>query len=305
MLDPSIQEFYRRVMVTLRESELPFLVAGAYALRHHTGVERQTKDLDLFVKRDDIERVLATLGSAGFRTELTFAHWLGKVYDGASGEFIDIIFSSGNGVATVDDEFFVHAPHGSCFGVPIRWCPVEEMIWSKAFVMERERFDGADVAHLFQSCSQSLDWQRLIERFGAHWRLLFAHVVLFGFIYPNHRDLIPSWVVRELGERLERDESGREQLVCGGTLLSRQQFLIDVGERGYLDARLTTGAMTETEIEDWTAAIAQKEEPCARPADTAEAEQTPLAADEQTSPSPDAYARPERTNRRQPARAQR
>lgn len=258
-LDPKIRSFYFRVMTALHAAELPFLVAGAYALRHHTGISRQTKDLDLFVKRDDIARVLEALQAAGFRTELPFAHWLGKVYDGD--DFIDIIFSSGNGVAIVDDEFFAHAPHGTCFDVPIRWCPVEEMIWSKAFVMERERFDGADVAHLLNSCAASLDWQRLLERFGSHWRVLHAHVVLFGFIYPDEGAMIPSWVVQELSERLTRERNAlpESEPICGGTLLSRQQFLVDICERGYLDARLTTGTMSETEVDDWTAAILRKE----------------------------------------------
>jgi hypothetical protein len=255
VLDPRIQAFYRNVMTTLHERELPFMVAGAYALRHHTGIARQTKDLDLFVKRDDVERVLSALQEAGFKTSLPFPHWLGKVYDGD--DFIDIIFSSGNGVATVDEDFFAHAPHGTCFDVPIRWCPVEEMIWSKSFVMERERFDGADVAHLFNSCGASLDWQRLIERFGASWRILLTHVVLFGFIYPNERDRIPYWVIEELTTRMRRETSDTQENVpvCGGTLLSRQQFLVDIVERGYRDARVTTGVMTETEVDDWTAAI--------------------------------------------------
>ena len=256
-LDPRIQAFYRKVMTSLHERELPFMIAGAYALRHYTGISRQTKDLDLFVKRDDIERVLAVLGSAGMKTELPFPHWLGKVYDGD--DFIDIIFSSGNGVATVDDDFFAHAPHGTCFEVPVRFCPVEEMVWSKAFVMERERFDGADVAHLLHACGLSLDWQRLIERFGAQWRILLAHVVLFGFIYPDESDRIPRWVIEELSERMRREpaETSASLPVCGGTLLSRQQFLVDICERGYRDARVTTGAMTETEVDDWTAAILQ------------------------------------------------
>jgi hypothetical protein len=254
-LDPRTRDFYFRVMTTLHEAELPFMVAGAYALRHHTGISRQTKDLDLFVKRDDIGKALEALERAGFRTELPFAHWLGKVFDGD--EFIDIIFSSGNGVAIVDDDFFVHAPHGLCFDVPIRWCPVEEMIWSKSFVMERERFDGADVAHLLHSCAASLDWQRLIERFGEHWRVLYAHVVLFGFIYPGEDHTIPAWVVQELGERMlrERENLPEQEPVCGGTLLSRQQFLVDICERGYRDARLTNGTMSEAEVDDWTSAI--------------------------------------------------
>jgi hypothetical protein len=259
MLDERTRDFYVRVMTALHDAELPFMVAGAYALRHHTGISRQTKDLDLFVKRDDIHRALDALQRAGFRTDLPFVHWLGKVYDGD--DFIDIIFSSGNGVATVDEDFFTHAPHGHCFEVPIRWCPVEEMIWSKAFVMERERFDGADVAHLLRSCAASLDWQRLIERFGSHWRVLYAHVVLFGFIYPGEDHTIPGWVVQELGERMlrERENLPATAPVCGGTLLSRAQFLVDIAEGGYQDARVATGAMSEDEVDDWTAAILRPE----------------------------------------------
>lgn len=259
VLDPTTQDFYRGVMKALSERELPFLVAGAYALRHHTGISRQTKDLDLFVKRTDVERVLEALSQAGYRTELSYSHWLAKVFQGD--EFIDIIFSSGNGVATVDDAFFEHAPHGTCFEMPIRWCPVEEMIWSKAYVMERERFDGADVAHLFRASGASLDWQRLLERFGEHWRLLLAHIVLFGFIYPNERGLVPTWLTHELTDRLRRDAESTEHRgpVCGGTLLSREQFLVDLCEHGYLDARVTSGAMTEHEVEDWTAAILARE----------------------------------------------
>jgi hypothetical protein len=35
------------------------------------------------------------------------------------------------------------------YDVPVIFCPPEEMIWSKAFVMERERYDGADARILF------------------------------------------------------------------------------------------------------------------------------------------------------------
>jgi hypothetical protein len=59
---------------------------------------------------------------------------------------------------------------------------VEETIWSKAFVMERERYDGADIAHLLRASAERLDWHRLLERFDAHWPVLLSHLILFGFI---------------------------------------------------------------------------------------------------------------------------
>ena len=110
--------------------------------------------------------------SAGYETELVFSHWLAKIRSPEG--FIDVIFSSGNGVATVDDGWFEHATRGRVLGVPVKIAPAEETIWSKAFVMERERYDGADVAHLILAHGERLDWKRLLARFGPHWRVLLA-----------------------------------------------------------------------------------------------------------------------------------
>jgi hypothetical protein len=44
--------------------------------------------------------------------------------------------------------------------------------------------------------------------------------------------------------------------VCQGTLLSREQYLTDVGMWGFEDARLTVpGSMTVEEVAHWTRAI--------------------------------------------------
>src|ERR1043166_5296031 len=138
--------FYRKVMHTLTEADIPFLVGGTYALAHYTGVSRPTKDLDLFLRRDSLDLALAAIERIGYRTEVTHPHFLGKAYAGT--KFIDVIFSSGNGNCQVDDWWFAHAPAGRLLDLPVRFCPLEEMIWSKAYVMERERYDGHDVTHL-------------------------------------------------------------------------------------------------------------------------------------------------------------
>lgn len=253
--------FYSDVVHRLTDAGVPYVVGGAYAFAHYTGIHRGTKDLDLMLKRADVERALSVLAEGGHRGEVTFPHWLAKVYQRGSGreseEFIDLIFSSGNGVAAVDDELLEHAGEVWMFGVPVKLCPVEEMIWTKAFVMERERYDGADVAHLIHVQGRALNWERLLQRFGAHWRLLLAHVVLVGYIYPHERSAVPLWVMRELLGRFAREISGRASgtPVCAGTLVSREQFLVDVHHWGYVDGRLAAGAMSEDEIEAWTQAI--------------------------------------------------
>jgi len=258
-LDELVHAFYVRTLSLLVDADIPLLAGGAYALKHYTGIARDTKDFDVFVRREHYGDVEKVLGAAGIATELTFPHWLGK----ASCEHgcVDVIFSSGNGLAQVDDAWFDNAVDGTVFGVPVRLCPPEEMIWSKAFITERERYDGADIMHLLLACAERLDWRRLLARFDSHWRVLFSYLGLFGFVYPSERTRIPEWVMQELIERLTRElyAQAPPRRVCQGTLLSREQYLTDVSMWGFEDARVTVaGSMTVEEVAHWTRAISSK-----------------------------------------------
>jgi hypothetical protein len=254
--------FYASVLHTLIKAEVPFLIGGAYALAPLTGIVRHTKDLDVFIKPDDLDQTLQALEAAGYRTERTFPHWLAKAYDTdlEHALFVDLIYRSGNGVAEVDDGWFEHALDREVLGIPVKLIPAEESVWSKAFVMERERFDGADVAHLIQALGPDLDWDRLLLRFGPHWRVLLAHLVLFGFIFPSQRDRIPALILHELTDRLRAEIDARAPTtpVCQGTLLSRAQYLVDLERSELEDARLEpSGAMSTEDVALWTEAIAR------------------------------------------------
>jgi hypothetical protein len=167
---------------------------------------------------------------------------------------VDIIFNSGNGACHVDETWFEQAVPGIIFGERVRLVPVEEMIWQKAYIMERERFDGADVIHLIRARGRALDWDRLLKRFGDHWRVLLSHLVLFGFVYPADADSVPGWVLRGLLGRLERPGQTPADLdACRGTLLSRLQYLTDTETWNYSDPRLEPeGGMTAEQVERWT-----------------------------------------------------
>jgi hypothetical protein len=131
------------------------------------------------------------------------------------------------------------------------------MVWSKAFIMERERFDGADVLHLLRACADRMDWGRLVARFGPHWRVLLSHLLLFGYVYAGERDRIPATVMARLLRRLEHETASPapDRKICRGTILSRAQYLVDVECWGYRDARVCLGAMSEEDVTAWTAAI--------------------------------------------------
>ena len=113
-------------MRVLRESDVAFLAGGAHALAHYTGIVRHTKDLDLFIQPGDLDRALLSLADIGCETELTSPHWLAKAQHGE--ETIDLIYRSGNGVSEVNEGWFERAPKHELLGVPVRFCPLEELI---------------------------------------------------------------------------------------------------------------------------------------------------------------------------------
>jgi hypothetical protein len=249
---PDTFRFYRHALSVLQTERTPFLVGGAYALAYYTGIVRHTKDLDLFVRPSDVKQTLTILEAAGYRTEIVFTHWLAKTY--LADDFIDVIFCSGNGLCPVDEDWFRHSVDGDVLGVSAHLIPAEEMIWQKAYIMERERFDGADVIHLIRALGRQLDWDRLLARFGPYGRILLSHLLLFGFVYPDDHESIPSRVLELLSSSLKEESSApQDRRRCRGPLLSRTQYLPDVEQWGYPDPRQAPlGTMSEQQIVVWT-----------------------------------------------------
>lgn len=248
--------FYRRTLHVLSDSHIPFLVGGSHAFLQYTGIVRNTKDFDLFIRREDLDRALDALRDSGYRTEITFPHWLAKAHQ--SGDHVDLVFSSGNGLCRVDDDWFEHAMEAEVLGMPVKIVPIEEFLWQKSFVMERERFDGADVMHLMRHCADAMDWQRLLRRYDRYWPLLLTYMTMFTFIYPSERNRIPADVFEELHTRFQHQLASEpsEERVCQGTLVSRGQYMVDIGQYGFLDARLAPrGHMSPEDAIYWTWAI--------------------------------------------------
>ena len=254
-------DIYREGLMILQASSVPFLVGGAFALESYAGLVRRTKDLDVFVRSDHAEPLLSMLAKAGYRTEIRFPHWLGKAFK--DDHFIDIIFGSGNGVCAVDELWFTHAEPATILDLPVQIIPPEEMIWSKAFIMERERYDGADIAHMLRARGRTLDWRRMLARFNRHWRVLFSHLILFGFIYPACRTHIPQWIMDELMRRLEQETASlpADESLCQGTLLSWSQYLMHMQRGDYVDARhRPRGTLTLQETAYITETMKREEE---------------------------------------------
>lgn len=228
---------YRRALEAVSAANLPFVVAGAYAIYEHTGIYRKTKDLDLFFEPEHVVAAARALRSAGFVTRLEDSHWLAKATMGDY--FIDLIYGMGNGLELIDHEWIHHSRPGILAASSVRIAPAEELIWHRLFISERHRHDMSDILHLILCCGETLDWERLLRRVGEHWPLLLSQILMFNYVYPGYRTNVPSWVPEHLLERA-RAEIGvndENQDLTRGPLISRFSFTIDVTEWGFHSTR--------------------------------------------------------------------
>lgn len=231
------REKYKRALAALNRGGVPYVVSGAYAIYEYTGIYRETKDLDLFVPPEHLERAMYLLREEGFRTRLEEAHWLAKAI--LDEHFVDMIFGMGNGLAFVDDDWYRHSHAAILAAHPVRVAPVEELIWHRLFISERHRQDMADIAHLLLWRGDRLDWDRLLAKTGEHWPLLLVHLIIFSYVYPDVEGRIPSEIIADLlaraADELERPTTSSP--LTRGTLISKFSFAIDVNEWGMYDLR--------------------------------------------------------------------
>lgn len=230
------EEFYSECIRLLAQSEIPFLVSGTYALSCYTGVQRPTKDVDVFAKAGDSLRILSFFKEHGFDVQVVDERWLARVVRGQL--FMDVIFNMPTASIHVTDDWFDEAPKACIFDATVRLVPPTEFVWSKIFVQDRYRYDGADVAHMILKRHDEIDWRRLLGHMELYWEVLLMALLNFRFIYPSERELVPRWLIEELLERLaaQLDLPAPEMKVCRGRIFSPRDYQIDVGSWGFSEA---------------------------------------------------------------------
>ncbi len=232
---PAEQEaLFQEVLGILEEKRLPFAVSGAFALQEHTGICRWTKDLDIFLTSRNVPIALQYLAERKFDCEVRDPVWLNKVR--RDDFFVDLITGMSNGVIVVDDSWIQRARPALIYGVATRVLAAEELIASKLFVIRRERFDGADIAHAIYGTRGKLDWQRMLALAGDHWEILFWALVLFRYVYPAQTNYVPRDIWKDLLERFSAAiNSPDPQAKFRGSLVDDRMFAIDVNEWGLED----------------------------------------------------------------------
>lgn len=225
---------YQGVVRQLLQANVPFAVSGGFAFHHHTGIWRSTKDLDLVLPPDAVPCAFKVLVEEGFETYVQDPVWLAKARRGDY--FVDLITGVGNATLTVDQTWIDRSQEDEVLGIRCKVLRAEEMIASKLFVTRRERFDGADIAHLLRACAPNLNWDRLRQLTDAHWQMLYCELILFAYIYPTRTGDVPQHIWRDLAERFQKSITSPDTVESfRGTLIDPKMFAIDVNEWGERD----------------------------------------------------------------------
>ncbi len=238
---------FRGVLRLMKDRKVPYVISGAFALHQHTGIWRDTKDMDLFIPPEAVPQALECLREEGFRTEVPDPVWLAKAHHGEY--FVDIITGMSNATITVDMSWVQRGKPIIVLGVPSRVLAAEELFASKLFVTRRERFDGADTCHIVFGTKGRMDWERVLQIASEHWEMVLWTLLLYAYVYPAHTHYVP----RELWNRLL--DRFREQLDHGptnpefrGSLIDENMFAIDVREWGLHDILERNRARREPKI---------------------------------------------------------
>ncbi|HEX4784360.1 MAG TPA: nucleotidyltransferase [Candidatus Sulfotelmatobacter sp.] len=225
------KSLFHEVLELLETKKSRFAVAGAFALREHTGICRDTKDLDLFLTPENAAIALKHLQEKRFECEVCDPVWLFKAH--RDGFFVDLITGMSNAAIVVDDSWIERARPAVVQGIRTRVLAAEELVASKIFIARRERFDGADIAHIIYGTRGKLDWQRVFKLAGEHWEMLLWALVLFRYSYPAQTQYVPQEVWTGLVSRFQDIVSHHDPAAkFRGSLIDDKQFAIDVNEWG-------------------------------------------------------------------------
>lgn len=188
MLSASQLDLYKAVVDGALDREIPFAVGGSLCMALYAGCLRPSRDLDIYVTPAAKDRVIALLTSLGFADYHQLRPYdRSWIFRSTYGEdIVDVIWTMANHRTEVDAGWIQHGPVVDFAGRPLRLIPIEELIWSKLYVLQRDRCDWPDIINLIGRRGHEIDWGRLRQRLGEDCPLLEAVLSVFSWIRPGN-----------------------------------------------------------------------------------------------------------------------
>ena len=196
-------DVYQRVMHEARSLGVTFAFGGAFATAVYTGELRNTKDFDFYVLPSEREAMIEATRRAGLTDHFErLPYDRSWIYRASEGNvLVDVIWAMANQRTDVDASWLSRGPLVEIRGERVRALPIEELIWSKLYVLQRERTDWGDVLNLIAAQAASIDWDHLLSQLGDDTPLLAAALGLFAWLTPSRAQALPVTVWQQLGVR--------------------------------------------------------------------------------------------------------
>ena len=177
---------YGLALRALDAAGIPHLVGGGLALVSY-GRCRDTKDLDIFIHRRDVEPTMNVLTAAGFTTLETNLPWLRKAQ--MRGVYIDLILWSEQMDLTAAE--VARGVQTVIQGVPMRVFAPEDLLLRKIYLTRDDDTDWHDAFAVLERAGPSLDWS-LLEREGLDPLLLTGFLLIAAVRLEG---VVPAYVI--------------------------------------------------------------------------------------------------------------
>jgi hypothetical protein len=143
----------KKAASALRGADVPFLLGGSLASWARGGPETR-HDLDLMIKREDVERAVAALTEVGMRAEDPPEEWLVKAWDGDV--LVDLIFSPKG--LPIDDEVIARGDEMAVLSMEMRVMAIEDVLITKLMAIDEHhiRFEG--MLQIARALREQVDW---------------------------------------------------------------------------------------------------------------------------------------------------
>ena len=150
------QEALKRVAVSLKQSGVPFALAGGYAAWAHGGPEPD-HDVDFVVCLDDAEQAYAALEDAGLRVEQPPEDWLFKVF--TDGTMVDVVHRLNS--SPVDTTVLDRADEQEVLSIVMPVLSATDVLTSKLNALEEHYCDYSKLLPVARALREQVDWDRV------------------------------------------------------------------------------------------------------------------------------------------------
>ena len=220
-------DVYKCVLDRVAADGIPYALGGGLALGFYTRKFRRSKDLDIYILPEHRDHVVAAMSDCGlddyYSVKEYVRHWIYRGY--RDDAIVDAIWAMANQRTVVDETWVTTGPMVQMFQQEFRVVPPEELLWSKLYVLQRDRCDWPDIMNLVYAAGPTLDWNHLISRVAEDRPLLKGVLSVFSWVSPQRAAKIPEQIWEKLDLAMPKPEHDPEGRPSRKDLLDTRPWL--------------------------------------------------------------------------------